>query len=184
LSARQDPSPQRASDLQAQVLERSLELLRDGAQTLGIRPPRPEIRFDLRGRAAGQARFGPGKLTQIRFNALLLAENPREFIAQTVPHECAHVLAFSRHGRGIRPHGPEWQAIMLRWGAEPERCHRFDVSSVTTRQVREFDYHCDCREHRLSAIRHHRVLGGQVYLCRRCAGPLRAGRAPGARPDD
>jgi SprT protein len=182
LSAQRTPpverEPDHIADLTAKVIQRSQSLLADGARSLGIVTPHPDIRFDLRGLAAGQARFGPGKLTQIRFNPLLLRENPSEFIDQTVPHECAHVLAYCRHGRGIRPHGPEWQAIMLHWGAQPERCHRFDVSRSVTRRVREFDYHCDCREHRLSTIRHRRVLGGQVYLCRHCAGPLRPGAAP------
>lgn len=177
IHSRDTPNDPGASRWIQHATSRSSELLEAGAAWLGLPPPRPEVRFDLRGRAAGQARFGPRGTLLIRYNRQLLLANPEPFIDETVPHECAHVLAYARYGRRIRPHGPEWQAIVTRLGGKPERCHAFDVSSAETRRMREFDYHCGCGSHRLSAIRHHRVLAGQVYLCRRCAQPLKAGPA-------
>lgn len=175
------PPDQRVPDhrLLTRAIARTQELLSQAAADLGVRVKTLEIRFDLRGRAAGQARYGTrqgiGGPWIIRYNPVLLRENPDSFIAQTVPHELAHVVAFVRHGHRIRPHGPEWRAIMEQFGAAPERCHRYDLARIPRRATRVFPYHCGCGEHQLSSIRHHRVLAGQTYLCRRCAGPLRPG---------
>ncbi len=176
------PPGQRVPDhrLLTLAIARTGELLSQAAVDLGVRVKSLEIRFDLRGRAAGQARCGAphgirGPWT-IRYNPVLLRENPDSFLAETIPHEVAHVVAFKRHGHRIRPHGPEWRAIMEQFGAAPERCHRYDLSRVPRRATRFFLYHCGCGEHQLSTIRHHRVLAGQTYVCRRCTGPLRPGR--------
>ena len=134
-----------------------------------------EIRFDLRGKAAGQVRMGTGARTLIRYNLELLRRETADFLEHTVPHEVAHVLAYRRYGLRIRPHGPQWQRIMRQLGAEPSRCHDYDVSGLSARQLQYFDYHCSCRAHRLSSIRHNKVAKGQRYLCRRCGEPLKHG---------
>ena len=46
----------------------------------------PEISYDLRGLAAGQANYRKNK---IRFNRDLLEKYTHEFVKQTVPHEFA-----------------------------------------------------------------------------------------------
>jgi SprT protein len=170
------------SPLLARAATRTREILDQAFAHWGLSARAVEIRFDLRGRAAGQARYGPHDPWVIRYNPLLLLENPGAFIAETVPHEVAHLIAFLRHGPRIRPHGPEWRAIMEQLGAVPERCHRYDVSRIPRRVARVFTYHCACAEHELTSIRHHRVLAGQTYLCRRCAGPLRPGGRASAQP--
>jgi SprT protein len=174
-------SPAQSPDrtLKARVVDRTMDLLHEAGSWLCLALPEPEVRFDLRGRAAGQARFGgprPGTGSWlIRYNPALLAANADDFLAETVPHEVAHLAAFARHGTRIRPHGPEWRAIVRRLGGVGERCHRYDLASAPVRELCRFDYHCGCRNHRLSSIRHRRVLAGQVYVCRSCAGPLRPG---------
>ena len=141
----------------------------------GVRIPTPEVRFDLRGKAAGQLRQAPGRVWQVRYNAALVTRNPEEFLAQTVPHECAHLVAYALFGRGIRPHGEEWQGIMRHFGAEPTRCHNFTVEDLSARRLRRFEYHCACRSHQLTSTRHHRVLAGRTYYCVACRVPLAAG---------
>ncbi len=161
------------------MIARTRTLLAEAAAWLRSAPPDPQIRFDLRGRAAGQARFGARGPWVIRYNPVLLRANGEDFLATTVPHEVAHLIAFARHGSGIRPHGTEWQAIMRHFGAAPERCHRYDVCARAGPHASgSSPYHCDCRGHRLSSIRHHRVLAGRTYICRRCATPLRPGTHP------
>jgi SprT protein len=91
---------------------------------------------------------------------------------QTIPHEVAHVIARSRFGAGIKPHGPEWQGIMQDFGVEPKRCHNFSVGASQSRRMRYFPYRCDCQAHHLSTIRHNRTKKGVVYLCRACGSPL------------
>ena len=158
-----------------------LKTLTDRArsQTTALLSPianaRIEIRFDLRGKAAGQVRIhAPGRYL-IRYNPKLLERCGEEFLNRTVPHEAAHVLAYHHHGTSIRPHGPEWQRIMYQLGAEPTRCHDYDVSGLSTRRLRYYEYHCGCMDHRLSSIRHNKACKGQRYRCRRCGEPLQAG---------
>ncbi len=151
----------------------TLSLLESTSQHFGRDLPEVEIRFDLRGQAAGQAivpRKGP---PVIRYNRQLLRENGEAFIARTVPHETAHIAAHFLHGRGIRPHGAEWRALMVLYGADPSRCHSYDTSRSTARRLRRFRYRCACREHQLTSIRHNRVRKGMRYLCRECGEALR-----------
>ncbi len=72
-------------------------LLREAETWLHLAMPRVEIRFDLRGTSAGQARMRNGSSPIIRYNATLLRLHPTEFIVETVPHEellpRAHALA-------------------------------------------------------------------------------------------
>jgi SprT protein len=136
--------------------------------------PDTEVRFDLRGTAAGQARLTGRGAAVIRYNPLILERHPEEFIAQTVAHEVAHVVAFTVFGVRIRPHGSEWRAIMQGFGAEPRRCHAYDVSRLRARALRHYPYRCGCGCCEISSIRHNRIrTRGIVYLCRRCHQPLR-----------
>jgi SprT protein len=169
-------------DLCAAARRRTLELLRSAARDFAIRTPRVEIRFDLCGQAAGQVRLPSHGPALIRYNAQLLWENREGFLARTVPHEVAHVLAWRLYGTGLRPHGPEWKALMAHFCAEPSRCHPFDTGGTRTRHLARHAYHCDCREHALTSIRHNRILRGQQYLCRRCGATLRPGACPDTGP--
>jgi SprT protein len=156
-------------------IARTKQLLTLAEARLGIRIPDPTIRFDLRGKAAGQVRTTDGHGCLVRYNAHILRRHPDEFLAQTVPHEAAHVVAFNVFGPRVQPHGREWQAIMGMFGANPERCHNYDVAGLQTRRLRRHEYRCKCRTHELTSIRHNRVRGGQVYLCRYCGSPLKEG---------
>jgi SprT protein len=161
--------------LMPEARRRTEALLDQARRHFGVRIPSPEVRFDLRGQAAGQVRQAPGRVWQVRYNSVLLAREPDAFLAQTVPHECAHLVAFALFGRGIRPHGPEWQGVMRHFGAEPRRCHSFAADDLRTRHLRRFDYHCACRTHQLTSTRHHRAQAGQTYYCVACRGPLAPG---------
>jgi SprT protein len=163
----------RNRELERQAAERTLRLLGVAASHFRLRIGAPSIRFDLRGKTAGQARVFPDRTCVVRYNAALLSRNPAAFLAQTVPHEAAHVVVFHLHGPRRKPHGGEWQTVMQLFGAAPERCHSFEVEGLQTRRLRQYDYHCGCRGHRLSSIRHNRVQAGQMYLCRHCGQPLR-----------
>jgi SprT protein len=163
------PTTAELMDLRARVQARTTTLLREFGELTNAEV---EIRFDLRGKAAGQVRIrGQGRYL-IRYNLELLKRGGQDFLEQTVPHEVAHVLACHRFGRNIRPHGREWKAIMGQLGAEPTRCHDYDVGGLAARELQYFDYHCGCMVHRLSSIRHNKVAKGQRYLCRRCGEPL------------
>ena len=154
--------------LMREANRRTLAQLDQARRHFGVHIPAPEVRFDLRGKAAGQVRLAPGLVWQVRYNAALLTREPDAFLAQTIPHEVAHLIAFALYGRGIQPHGNEWQGIMRHLGAEPRRCHSFAVDDLPTRRLRRFDYHCACRTHQLTSTRHYRAQAGQTYYCVSC----------------
>jgi predicted SprT family Zn-dependent metalloprotease len=58
-----------------------------------------------------------------------------------ISHEAAHVVVWDRSGRGVRPHGPEWAAVMRAAGFEPRatlvRCGYRRGTSDTVR-IRHF----------------------------------------------
>jgi len=137
----------------------------------------PDVDLDvsLRGRCAGQARLLGRDRLQIRINLQLLAENRDDYLAQTIPHEVAHlVVNWQARQRSLRPkpHGPEWQAVMRDcFGLEPRRCH--DYATRPARVVkRPYLYACGCREHRLTGIMHQRLRRARRATCRACNGPL------------
>lgn len=161
--------------LQQAIIERTLSCLRLAEKKLGKQFPQPVIRFTQRGKIAGSARM---QSWEIRYNPILLAENPQAFLNEVVPHELAHLLTYACYGK-VRPHGPEWQKMMTEVFHVPARTtHSFDVSSVSGRTFR---YRCQCREHQLTVRRHHKILRQQaIYHCMQCHQPLTlvAGSAP------
>lgn len=159
--------------LKQQASTRSRALLRQAQEHFSTEMPEVEIRFNLRGQAAGVVGFFSDHKPVIRYNAQLLSENSAHFLATTIPHEVAHVVSRTLHGPSIRPHGAEWKAVMRFFGLEGKRCHNYDISRSKIRRIKRFDYHCACRLHQLSSIRHKRILAGQVYMCRQCGVELR-----------
>lgn len=153
----------------AQLLEQARPLCR-AHRTM---PPSPQIRFDLRGKTAGQVQW-QGRRVVIRYNLDIARRHTERFIATTVPHEVAHLVTVACHGR-VRPHGPEWRRVMGYFGiADPQRCHNFALDESRVRQQRRWPYRCDCRRHDLSTTRHKRAQAGRAsYLCRHCGGALR-----------
>jgi SprT protein len=160
--------------LERQAESWTRQLIEQAVRHFDLPISQPRVRFDLRGKAAGMALFHPRGETVIRYNTQMLKENGQAFIAQTVPHEVAHLVARAVFGPAVRPHGAEWRSIMTLFGAEPRRCHGFAVPRKDRRKMRYFTYRCACRDHSLSAIRHHRSLSGVVYICRLCGSPLRS----------
>lgn len=148
------------------VMEENWALLN---RALGRNEPLPRLRFDLRGRCAGQALL---QAWCVRLNQGLLQTHGAAFIEDTLPHELAHLMAYACHGAGIRPHGAEWKRMMALLGRDPKVCHNYAVTPA--RRIKRHAYRCGCAEHALSSIRHRRVQQGAVYLCRGCGEALRA----------
>ncbi|WP_261857768.1 SprT family zinc-dependent metalloprotease [Photobacterium sanguinicancri] len=155
------------SSLQSQVIAKVEHCILHANQRLQKRFVIPTINFTQRGRIAGSARL---QGWEVRFNPVLLEENPQAFLNEVVPHEVAHLITFKLFGR-VRPHGKEWQTIMTQvFGIPARTTHSFDVSSV---QGKTFPYQCQCSQHQLTVRRHNKVARGQAsYHCRQCRQPL------------
>ena len=158
-----------SNKLEYLVLDKLSELQKKVCGLFGF-TVNPEIAFDLRGKAAGQANYLKNK---IRFNRDLLEKFTDEFVSQTVPHEFAHLVAYAKFGRRIKPHGTEWQSVMVALGVKPVRTHNFEV--IPARRLKRFPYQCDCPGllHELSTIRHNRIQRGILYICKKCGKALR-----------
>lgn len=131
------------------------------------------VRFDLKGRAAGMYRVQKGERV-IRYNPWLFSKYFDDNLAVTVPHEVAHYITDMVYGLcNIRPHGPEWKALMAEFGADASRTCNYDLDGIPRRVVRRFPYRCDCMHHELTAYRHNQIRQGKkLYFCRQCSSPL------------
>lgn len=157
------------SALQQQILDKVESDYQHAERHFNRQFPRPIVQFSLRGKSAGTAHLQSNRL---RFNPVLLAENPHVFLSEVVPHEISHLLCFQLFGR-VKPHGKEWQSIMLStFKVAPKTTHQLNVQSVSGQQ---FDYFCGCGNTTLSIRRHNRVVRGQTqYRCRRCQQTLQS----------
>lgn len=147
-----------------------------GCEVLGLPLFMPACSFDLRGTTAGQAlcQFLGRKLVgaTVRINGQLLLDNEQEMLEETLPHEVAHILTDLKHGRGTKPHGAEWQRVMLALGKQPTRTHEMETTPART-VARDFVYRCSCKLHRLTAIRHRKIQSRKAsYRCNDCMQPL------------
>lgn len=166
------------TELRDRIVTRAADCMarcRDLCRERGASLPEPQIRFDLRGQAAGQCIWRRGRAPVLRFNLDLAQANSDDFLTTTVAHEVAHLATYACHGR-TRPHGPQWRAFMHLLGIErPRRCHDYPVDDASPRRQRRWSYRCDCRLHELSTTRHNRVQRhGVEYRCRACGTRLRA----------
>lgn len=144
-------------DLIVAVENKVLETYEKAQRIFGRIFELPRIDFDLKGRVGGRAwRHN----NSIEINAILLQENKSHFLAQTVPHECAHLICDSIYPSAKQGHGPEWKGIMIRLGLPPVRCHSYDLSSTGIRRVKTIPYHCiKCGEKmNLSLTMHNRLI--------------------------
>jgi len=132
----------------------------------------PRVRFDLRGRAAGQACFSEN---YIRLNMVLFKDNIEDFFKRTIPHEVAHLVTRQLHPFRVSPHGQEWRDVMYDLGCDPSRTHCYDVSKSVTFTKRLYELHCTCKTHRVSATIIRRMRRGQTYTCRQCGQKLEHG---------
>jgi len=162
--------------------------------------PNIPVLFDLKGKTAGMYRVktsrptgNVGKVSSrlpslmldvlaagmtserlIRFNPWLFAKYPDDSWCNTIPHEVAHYITDRLYGiNRIRPHGNEWQKVMIDLGAEPIVKANYDLAGIPTRQIKRFPYQCECRIVDLTTYRHKKIQSGrQRYRCRDCSAEL------------
>ncbi|MGO4892468.1 SprT family zinc-dependent metalloprotease [Flavobacterium sp. W21_SRS_FM6] len=153
--------------IQQQITQRVEECMELACKGLQRQFAMPTIKFNQRGKIAGSARL---HLNELRFNPVLLMDNVEHFLSDVVPHEICHLISFQLFGR-VRPHGKEWQALMVElYGIKPHPYHAMDVSKVTGKK---FSYRCSCGPVELSIRRHNKVVRKQQqYRCLKCGTQL------------
>ncbi len=77
------------------------------------------------------------------------------------------------HAYRVRPHGEEWQALMVAFGADTSRTCRYGLEGIPVRSQKQHGYFCSCTTHRLSTRRHNKIRNKTArYFCRQCRGEL------------
>jgi len=157
---------------QQQVLDQTEHFLCAAEQFFDRKFDRIPVLFDLRGSSAGMYKV-LGKRRWIRYNPWIFAKYYELNLADTVPHEVAHYIVDVIYGRRAKPHGPQWQALMAQFEADPGVTFNLDLSGIPRRQQRTHPYTCACDTHQVSSTRHNRVQRGRgSYLCRKCDAEL------------
>ncbi len=127
----------------------------------------PVVYYTKRGGVAGTANSFCNRLN---FNPTLLMKNLENgFIAQTVTHECAHLIANHVYNTDCK-HGNLWKRIMLDLGVKPERCHNYDMS-----HLKPHKWHCACQTHNMSKRMHNAMMKGVGRRCKKCKTTLSPG---------
>lgn len=113
--------------------------------------PLPRVIYTKRGSTSGEAILQDWT---INLNPALLMRNVETFLETTVPHEFAHLIVHQlwpqahlrtrgENGKWTKRdfHGSYWQSVMHALGANPKRCHSYDVTGVANRRPR-YQYKC------------------------------------------
>lgn len=156
-----------------QVRLKTGEFIRQASRMYQHQFPMIPVLFDLSGRAAGMYKVH-NKKRIIRYNPYLFAKYFDDNFTTTVPHEVAHYVVDMLYGCSrVKPHGVEWQQVMLSLGAEPRATGSYDLSGIPIRRQQRHIYQCACTLHRISTVRHNKILRGQAnYYCRNCNSAL------------
>ena len=74
------------------------------------------IQFSARLRSSlGRTRVD---VRRVRLNPLLANAN-EQLLDEVLCHEIAHIVVYERFGTSVKPHGPEWAALVRQAGFEP-----------------------------------------------------------------
>jgi len=117
----------------------------------------------------------------VRFSMPLWPRATPKERRETTVHEVCHIVAYQiawEQGEKIQPHGPEWQALMLRCGVQPERTHSVDNKGLSKRK--RINVSCGCQTIDVTPYVAGRMAAGVTYRCRRCKVQLKP--PPGTKP--
>jgi predicted metal-dependent hydrolase len=97
--------------------------LRDWCHLWGVEEIAPEISVEISSRmtrSLGRC-YPDRKLIRI---AQFVREESDALVQEVLCHEAAHIAAHHLYGSSIRPHGPEWKALMQKAGFPPSVKYR------------------------------------------------------------
>ena len=140
-----------------------------------------DITFNLKGRCAGMYRVKSSRRIftlqqkEIRYNPYIFSKYFMDNYTTTIPHEVAHYVTDRLYGiKNIKPHGKEWKAIMHAFNADASVTADYDLAGIPLKTQSLFTYQCSCREHKLTSIRHNKIVKRRYqYYCKNCKQSLR-----------
>ncbi len=171
-----------SAEQQQKIVLQTQTYIKQARELFNIKDTALDITFNLRGRCAGMYRIKQRKgrifthrQREIRYNSFIFAKYFDDNYATTIPHEVAHYVSDIIYGlKNIKPHGREWKTIMQAFEADASVTADYDLSGIPLKKQSKFTYHCDCREHQLTSIRHNKInRRKQQYYCKVCKQKLR-----------
>lgn len=122
-----------------------------------IELPFIDVKFNLRGKCAGQAVKRDNEYF-IRINSdLLNGEGYDHILNNTLPHELAHIICFYLGiGKG---HDKVWKDLCIALGGTGKRCH--DLMVTPARVTQQYVYKATCGTVvKVGKIQHNRIQNG------------------------
>lgn len=150
------------------------ECIRIAEQRFGITMPQVDVRFDLKGRAAGIAGYR-GRNFFLRFNVNHMALGGLTWdhlLNDTVPHEVAHTVcqAFPNFGRN---HDAGWKRVCVALGGNGRRCYSEDDAPEAVAAQRPYVYvTTQGHEVRVTKVMHAKIQRGSSYTFKGGKGQL------------
>ena len=77
---------------------------------------------------------------KVSLNPLLTSAN-EQLLDEVLCHELAHIAIYERFGASVKPHGPEWTALVRQAGFEPRLRHSVTNAELPT-ATRKFEHLC------------------------------------------
>lgn len=146
-----------SDELQLRIQHRIVECISIIERKFKKRIPSPRVSYDVVGTVSAKANCAKW---MVRLNPVLLVQNVELFIAETVPHEVAHLATDMLFPHAHRPvqvgtkkpkrqvHGKHWAEIMTALGVPANATHEYDLSSVRPERTR-YVYQCNLCERRI-----------------------------------
>ena len=111
---------------QQQIIDKCKAVFAEAKRLYGLDMEHVGVRFDLKGRAAGQA-ARRGAQYYIRFNRDMLTREAFDHVLNnTVPHEIAHIACFMNPSLGSG-HNRGWERVCEALGGNGTRCHKEEI---------------------------------------------------------
>ncbi len=135
--------------------------------------PNVTVKFDLRGKASGQASYakswGGTARYELRFNREHIAlggTTYKNLYEDTVPHEVAHFVCFAFPQLG-RAHNYGWKAVCLTLGGNGNRCYTEEDAPEAIAKQRPYVYiTTKGKEVRVTPRTHKKIQTGAAYQYR------------------
>jgi len=172
------------TDFQKRIALKVQYYLDVARERLGFDVPVFEYDFSLKGKVGGKFNCMVTSSNRyhsqvLRFNLLMMKQDPEKYLEIVVGHEVAHMVAENMYGSfgNAVHHGNDWKHVMLVFGLEPNRTHDFDVTPETSglalRNVKRHAAKCSCTTHMISTCLRNRMVKGRSYSCKTCNMPVR-----------
>jgi len=142
--------------------------------------PLINISFNLRGKTRlGSVRFDIFKrYATINVHLEAYSKLGDTYLRDVFSHEFAHVITYTVYGK-TKPHGSRFVYVCKKlfpqnYESIASARYRGEFVLDSGKKLKVYDYVCGCQIHKLTSIRHNRILRKMaVYKCKKCKGILK-----------